>query len=61
MSKELRITATKEVPDDAIEQAHPLSSFKPEIDALSKALGVKVEAKIVTPSGPRAPRSKKEA
>ena len=51
--KELRISATVQVPDDAMEQGAMLSRFKPEIDALSEALGVKVEAKIVSPSGPR--------
>ena len=57
--KELRISATITVPDDAFEQATLLGKIEPVkhtfAEALTKAVGaaVLVEARIVAPSGPR--------
>jgi hypothetical protein len=53
MSKELRITATMLVPDDALGQSKIIAKLEPHIEAMKEALGGEVEMKIVTPSGPR--------
>ena len=56
MPKELRISATITVPDDAFEQATLLGKIEPAkhtfADALTKAVGsaVTVDARVVNPS-----------
>lgn len=55
MTKELRISATVQLPDDFDAMVALLAKAAPAIKALSEALGVKVEAREYTAGRTRKP------
>lgn len=66
MTKRLEMHITADVPDDAIDQGKILAALSDSLDVLMKAVNehatnVSKDVKIVTPSGPRAPRKTKPA